>query len=89
MEPMPPLEHAVHTYPPRVDPPTWADTHPRMVTVLRLIPAVVMTIASVLFLKRDGFSWLWTISLAGWASNLGYYVAMLVRPKPPVAADEG
>ncbi len=75
---MPPLEHAV--YPPRVDPPTWADTHPRLVTALRLIPAVLMTIVSVLWLKRDGFSWVWTISLAAWASNLGYYIAKLEQP---------
>ncbi|WP_353952090.1 hypothetical protein V6K52_01220 [Knoellia sp. S7-12] len=78
MEPMPPLEGAV--YPPRVEPPTWADTHPQMVIVLRLIPAVAMTILSVLFLKRDGFSWLWTISLAAWASNIGYYLAKLEGP---------
>lgn len=75
---MPTLEGAV--YPPRVDPPTWSDRHPRLVIALRLIPAVAMMIASVLWLKRDGFSWLWTISLAAWASNFGYHLAKLERP---------
>ncbi|MFC7485267.1 hypothetical protein ACOCJ7_01985 [Knoellia sp. CPCC 206453] len=64
MDPMPPLEHAVHSYPPRVDPPTFMDLHPRLKAGIDLLFPILWVVLMVLRLQRDGFHWLPVSALA-------------------------
>lgn len=78
MEPMPPLEGAV--YPPRVEPPTFLDRHPRVKSLVAMGFAAIWTALMVARLQRDGFSWLVVIALIAAASGLGYHFAKLEGP---------
>ena len=81
MKPMPPLEGAV--YPPRVDPPTFLDRHPRVKSSVAMGFAAIWAALMVARLQRDGFSWLVVIMLIVAAWGLGYHFAKLERPDSP------
>lgn len=77
---MPPLEGAV--YPPRVEPPTFAEKHPRWAMAFRILPWLVLTLLMVDRLRLEGFSWFVAIGLVIAASNFGYHVAKIDELRP-------
>lgn len=81
MKPMLPLEGAV--YPPRVEPPTFLDRHPRVKSLVAMGFAAIWAALMVARLQRDGFSWLVVIALIAASWWLGYHFAKLEQPDPP------
>lgn len=81
---MPPLDGAV--YPPRVEPPTFAQRFPRWAMAIRTVPWVVLTVLMVDRLRTEGFSWFVVIGLVIAASNFGYHLAKLDGLRPDTDA---
>ena len=78
---MQPLEGAV--YPLRVQPPTWAERHPRLSVAVRPLPWLILTMLMVDRLRTEGFTWFAVIGLVIFAFNLGYHVSKLERRDLP------
>lgn len=73
MEPMPPLVGAVH--PPRVEPPTFFDRHPRIKAGVDLLFPTLWMLLMVMWLKRDGFNWLVVAALVLASGTVGGKIA--------------